>query len=116
MSQSRLWYRFILHFLCFAATQLARQVQQERTQVVCSNKVARKRLDRSDFFRHLDFGQFKWQLGFGQRQRRKGQSGNGNTETSAQAAAATSAQAAPQREGAQGDVTVRRSVDSQYVA
>jgi len=29
---------------CYAATQLAPQVQQERTQVVCSNKVARKRL------------------------------------------------------------------------
>jgi len=25
---------------CYAVTQLARQVQQERTQVVCSNKVA----------------------------------------------------------------------------
>jgi len=35
-----------VHFFfgCFAATQLARQVQQERTQVVCSNEVARKRL------------------------------------------------------------------------
>jgi len=28
---------------CFAATQLALQVQQERTQVVCSNRQARKR-------------------------------------------------------------------------
>jgi len=33
-----------LFFLCLAATQLALQVQQERTQVVCSNKEARKRL------------------------------------------------------------------------
>jgi len=33
-------------FVCFAATQLARQVHQERTQVLCSNKVARKRLAR----------------------------------------------------------------------
>ena len=31
---------------CFATTQLARQLQQERTQVVCSNKEARKRLVR----------------------------------------------------------------------
>jgi hypothetical protein len=31
-------------FLLKAATQLARQVQQERTQVVCSNKVGRSRL------------------------------------------------------------------------
>ena len=29
---------------CFSATQLARQVHQERTQVVYSNKVAQKRL------------------------------------------------------------------------
>ena len=29
-----------VYFFCFAATQLAHQVQQERTQVVCSNKVA----------------------------------------------------------------------------
>ena len=33
---------------CYATTQLAaaRQVQQERTQVVCSNKIAWKRLVR----------------------------------------------------------------------
>jgi len=31
-------------FCCYAATQLALQVQQEPTQVVCSNKDARKRL------------------------------------------------------------------------
>ena len=35
-----------IFFLCFAATQLARQVQQERTQVVCSNEVVQKRLAR----------------------------------------------------------------------
>ena len=33
-------------FFGYAAIQLARQVQQERTQVVCSNKVVRKRLAR----------------------------------------------------------------------
>jgi len=38
--------RALSFFCCFAATQLARQVQQERTQVVCSNKEARKRLAR----------------------------------------------------------------------
>ena len=31
---------------CYAATQLALELQQERTQVVCSNKEARKRLAR----------------------------------------------------------------------
>jgi hypothetical protein len=31
-------------FFGYATTQLALQVQQERTQVVCSNKEARKRL------------------------------------------------------------------------
>jgi len=36
--------QFIFYFLCFAATQLACQLQQERTQVVCGNKEARKRL------------------------------------------------------------------------
>jgi len=46
-------YVFLYIFICvfdfllgYAATQLARQVQQERTQVVCSNKVAQKRLAR----------------------------------------------------------------------
>jgi len=33
-----------LFLVCFAATQLARQLHQERTQVMCSNKVAQKRL------------------------------------------------------------------------
>ena len=32
--------------VCLAATQIARQLHQERIQVVCSNKVARKRLSR----------------------------------------------------------------------
>jgi len=36
----------IIFFLCFVATQLARQLQQERLQVVCSNKEARKHLAR----------------------------------------------------------------------
>jgi len=30
--------------MCFVATQLARQLQQERLQVVCSNKEAWERL------------------------------------------------------------------------
>ena len=38
------------------ATQLARQVQQERTQVVCSNKVARKRLTESNGTPAMDLG------------------------------------------------------------
>ena len=33
---------------CFAATRLALQVQQERLQVECSNKEARKRLTESN--------------------------------------------------------------------
>jgi len=33
-----------IFFLLKVATQLARQVQQERTKVVCSNKVGRSRL------------------------------------------------------------------------
>ena len=39
-------YPWTTLFFRFTTTQLARQVQQERTQVVCSNKVARKRLAR----------------------------------------------------------------------
>ena len=38
-----------LFFCCYAATQLALQLQQERTQVVCSNRVARKRPARRHF-------------------------------------------------------------------
>jgi len=45
-------------FFGFAATQIARQVQQERTQVVWSNKVVRKRLAR----RHSHNGPWnEWQ-------------------------------------------------------
>jgi len=36
--------------VCFAATQLAHQLHQERTHVVCSNKEARKRLARRHRF------------------------------------------------------------------
>jgi len=36
----------VFFFGCFAATQLARPVHQEHTQVVCTNKEARKRLPR----------------------------------------------------------------------
>jgi len=35
--RTRLWF-----LVCYAATQLALQLQQERIQVVCSNKLARK--------------------------------------------------------------------------
>jgi len=34
---------FLVFFGCYAATQLALQLHQERTQVVCSNREARKR-------------------------------------------------------------------------
>jgi len=34
-------------FFCYATTQLALQVQQERTQVVCSNEEAWKRLAKA---------------------------------------------------------------------
>jgi len=40
LSMIIVWFFFFLK----AATQLARLVQQERTQVVCSNKVGRNRL------------------------------------------------------------------------
>ena len=40
------WFLGQFFFWCFAATHLARQLNQERTQVVCSNKVARKHLAR----------------------------------------------------------------------
>jgi len=39
------------------ATQLARQVQQECTQVVCSNKVSRSRLAESNGTPAMDLGQ-----------------------------------------------------------
>jgi len=37
----------VLVLVCYAATQLATQLQQRRIQVVCSFKVARKRLTES---------------------------------------------------------------------
>ena len=40
-------FLFIFIFLCFAATQLARQLHQERLQVVYRNRVARKRTART---------------------------------------------------------------------
>jgi len=46
------------HFFCccYAVTQLARQVQQERTQVVCSIKEAWKRLTESNGTPAMDLG------------------------------------------------------------
>jgi len=43
-------------FFVKAATQLARQVQQERTQVACSNKVGRNRLAESNGTPAMDPG------------------------------------------------------------
>jgi len=43
-------------------TQLARQVQQERTQVVCSNKVGRNRLAESNGTPAMDPGRVKFDL------------------------------------------------------
>jgi len=45
-----------LFFCCYAATQLARQVQQECTQVVCSNKKALQRLTESNSTHAMDLG------------------------------------------------------------
>jgi len=39
---------FFGFLVCYAATQLANQLQQTRIQVVCSNKVARKSLTESN--------------------------------------------------------------------
>jgi len=48
LTQTYTYYdTYTFFFQCFATTQLVRQVQQERTQVVCGNKEARKRLARS---------------------------------------------------------------------
>jgi len=54
-------YSYTLFFtfwfiLCFAATQLARQVQQERTQMVYSNREAQKRLTESNGTPAVDLG------------------------------------------------------------
>ena len=43
-------------FSSFAATQLARQVKQERTQLVCSSKEAQKRLTESNGTPAMDLG------------------------------------------------------------
>jgi len=40
------WRKHFFILFWYAATQLARQVHRERTQVMCSNKVAQKRLAR----------------------------------------------------------------------
>ena len=45
-----------IFFWCFAAIQLVRQVQQERTQVVCGNKEAQKRLTDSNCTPAIDLG------------------------------------------------------------
>jgi len=51
-SDNQAWQRLTesngtpVFFGCFVTTQLARQLHQERTQVVCSNKEALKRLAR----------------------------------------------------------------------
>jgi len=37
-------YTYIHTYICFAATQFARPLHQERLQVACSKEVARKRL------------------------------------------------------------------------
>jgi len=44
--------------VCYAATQLATQAQQRRIQVVRSNKVARKRLTKSNGTPAMDLGHF----------------------------------------------------------
>jgi len=41
-------YVFIWFLVCYAATQLANQLQQTRIQVVRGNKVAQKRLTESN--------------------------------------------------------------------
>jgi len=47
---------FLFVFCCYAATQLALQVQQERTQVVCSNREAWKRPLRLGFLLKTESG------------------------------------------------------------
>jgi len=50
---------FTFWFLvCYADTQLATQVQQRRIHVVRSNKVARKRLTKSNGTPAMDLGHF----------------------------------------------------------
>jgi len=47
---------FCWFLVCYAATQLATQLQQRCIQVVRSNKVARKRLTKSNSTPAMDFG------------------------------------------------------------
>jgi len=47
---------FFLLGCFYSATQLALRVQQERTQVVCSNKEAQKRLTESNGTPAMDLG------------------------------------------------------------
>ena len=56
-SQNALVSFFLVFFLvCFAATQLATQIPQICVQVICSNKVARKRLTESKGIPAMDLG------------------------------------------------------------
>ena len=48
--------RWLWFLVCYAATQLATQLQQRRIQVVRSNKVARKRLTESNGTPAMDPG------------------------------------------------------------
>jgi len=55
--KSILGNRYVPFFYgCYAATQLALQVQQKRTHVVCGNKEARKRLTDSNGTPAMDLG------------------------------------------------------------
>jgi len=47
---------FFWDLVCYAPTQVATQLPQRRIQVVCSNKVARKRLTESNGTPAMDFG------------------------------------------------------------
>ena len=51
----RVWFWFWF-LVCYAATQLANQLHQTRIQVVRSNKVARKRLTKSNGTPAMDLG------------------------------------------------------------
>ena len=46
----------VVRFFFNVTTQLALQVQQERTQVVCSNKEAQKRMTKSNGTSAMDLG------------------------------------------------------------
>ena len=47
---------WLFFWVCFASTQLALQVQQERSQVVCGNKKSQKRLTNSNSTPAMNFG------------------------------------------------------------